>query len=145
MRGIDGFSGEESTRMYLTIEEVKKAAQTDCDSSLIKRAFLFSCLTGLRRSDVIKLTWSDVQQQGDFTRIIFRQKKTKGQEYLDITQQAAEMMGTRGKPSELVFGGLPSTSTTNYYIKIWMQRAGIDKDITFHQSRHTYATLQIAS
>ena len=143
MRGIDGFAGEESTRMYLTIEEVKKAAQTDCDSELIKRAFLFSCLTGLRRSDVIKLTWGEVQQQGDFTRIIFRQKKTKGQEYLDITPQAAELMGVRGNPSDLVFRGIPCTSTTNYCLKIWMQRAGIDKSITFHCARHTFAVMML--
>lgn len=143
MRGIDGFSGEESTRMYLTIEEVKKAAQTDSDSELIKRAFLFSCLTGLRRSDILKLTWGEVQQQGNFTRIIFQQKKTKGQEYLDITPQAAEMLGTRGKSSELVFKGIPCTSTTNGIIKIWMQRAGIDKAITFHCARHTFAVMML--
>ena len=143
MRSIDGFSGEESTRMYLTIEEVKKAAQTDCDSDLIKRAFLFSCLTGLRRSDILKLTWGEVQQQGDYTRIIFRQKKTKGQEYLDITPQAAEMLGSRGKASELVFKGIPCTSTTNNIIKIWIQRAGIDKEITFHCARHTFAVMML--
>lgn len=143
MRGIEGFSVLESTRMYLTIDEVKKAAQTECDSDLIKRAFLFSCLTGLRRSDVIKLTWGDVQQQGDFTRIIFRQKKTKGQEYLDISSQASELMGERGKPAELIFRGIPCTSSTNYCIKIWMQRAGIDKPITFHCARHTFAVMML--
>ena len=57
MRGVEGFKAEEGTRMYLTIEEVQRLAQTECEYPAIKRAFLFSCLTGLRRSDVIRLTW----------------------------------------------------------------------------------------
>ena len=65
----------------------------------------------------------DVFQQGDFTRIIFRQKKTKGQEYLDITQQAAELMGERGKNDDFVF----TPDCTNKTIQNWVLRAGIDK------------------
>lgn len=45
MRGIEGFKAEEGTRMYLTIEEVQRLAQTECEYPAIKRAFLFSCLT----------------------------------------------------------------------------------------------------
>lgn len=143
MRGIEGFKGEEGTRMYLTIDEIKKAAQTPCDSDLIKRAFLFSCLTGLRRSDIIKLTWGEITEQSGFTRIIFRQKKTKGQEYLDITPQAAELLGERGKPSDKPFGAIPCTSSTNYEIKTWLARAGIDKRITFHCGRHSFAVMML--
>lgn len=143
MRGIEGFKGEEGTRMYLTIDEIKKAAQTPCDSDLIKRAFLFSCLTGLRRSDIIKLTWGEITEQSGFTRIIFRQKKTKGQEYLDITPQAADLLGERGKPSDKPFGAIPCTSSTNYEIKTWLVRAGIDKRITFHCARHSFAVMML--
>ncbi len=143
MRGIEGFSVLESTRMYLTIDEVKRIAQTDCESDLIKRAFLFSCLTGLRKCDIIKLTWGEVTQQSGFTRIIFRQKKTKGQEYLDITPQAAEMLGPRGKPTDAVFKGIPTTSTVNFILKLWMQKANIDKAITFHCARHTFAVMML--
>ena len=123
--------------MYLTLEEVKKLSQTECEYPKIKRAFLFSCLTGLRRSDILKLTWGEVHQQGDFTRIIFRQKKTGGQEYLDITQQAAELMGERGKPNDKVFTDIYSPTCTNEAIKKWVLRAGINKEITFHSFRHS--------
>lgn len=143
MRGIEGFSGEEGTRMYLTIEEVRKLVEAQCDFPEIKRAFLFSCLTGLRRSDILKLTWGEVHQQGDFTRIIFRQKKTGGQEYLDITPQAAELLGERGKPTERVFGDIRYPSDTNHAIKEWCLRAGIDKHITFHCGRHTFAVMML--
>lgn len=143
MRGIEGFKGEEGTRMYLTIDEIKKAAQTPSPSDLIKRAFLFSCLTGLRRSDVVRLTWGDIVKQSGFTRIIFRQKKTKGQEYLDITEEAAELLGKRGKPTDKPFGAIPCPGTTNYEIKAWLAKAGITKRITFHCARHSFAVMML--
>lgn len=136
MVGIEGFKAEEGTRMYLTLEEVKLLVQTECEYPNIKRAFLFSCLTGLRRSDILKLTWGEVHQQGDYTRIIFKQKKTGGQEYLDINDQAAELMGERGANDEPVFTDIHSPSCTNEAIKRWVLRAGIKKDITFHCGRH---------
>jgi integrase len=143
IRGIEGFKAEEGTRMYLTLDEVKKLSQTECEYPKIKRAFLFSCLTGLRRSDILKLTWGEVHQQGDFTRIIFRQKKTGGQEYLDITQQAAELMGDRGNPNDYIFTDIYSPTCTNEAIKRWVLRAGIHKEITFHCARHTFAVLML--
>lgn len=136
LRGIDGFKAEEETRMYLTIDEVKKLAQTECEYPQIKAAFLFSCLTGLQRSDVLRLRWGDVYQQGDFTRIIFKQKKTAGQEYLDITTETVELMGERGNLDDYVFTDIHSPSCTNNTIKLWVAKAGINKDITFHLARH---------
>lgn len=137
IRGIEGFKAEEGKRMYLTIEEVQKLAKTDCEYPKILRAFLFSCLTGLRRSDVLRLTWGDVHQQGKFTRIIFKQKKTSGQEYLDISPQATELMGERGKEDDHIFTDIYSPSCTNETIKRWVLRAGIHKEITFHCARHS--------
>lgn len=143
LRGIEGFKPEEGTRMYLTLDEVRKLAKTECEYPQIKAAFLFSCLTGLRRSDVLRLTWGDIHKQGDFTRIIFRQKKTSGQGYLDISPQAAELMGERGLPDEHVFTDIHSPSCTNNTLKLWVARAGINKTITFHCARHTFATLML--
>lgn len=143
MRGIDNFKPEEGTRMYLTLEEVKTLADTPCEYDSVKRAFLFSCLTGLRRSDIIKMTWGEVQEQSGFIRIIFRQKKTGGQEYLDITPQAAELMGERKRASDPVFEDIHSPSCTNETIKRWVLRAGIQKEITFHSARHTFAVLML--
>lgn len=141
--GIEGFKAQEGTRMYLTIDEVRTLAQAECEYPNIKKAFLFSCLTGLRRSDVIRLTWSDIQKQGEYTRIIFKQKKTGGQEYLDISPQAAELLGERGKPNEQVFTDIHSPSCTNEAIKRWVLRAGINKEITFHCARHTFAVMML--
>ena len=143
IRGIESFKGEESTRMYLTLEELQTLVQTECEYESIKTAFLFSCLTGLRRSDIVKLTWGEVHQQGEYTRIIFKQKKTGGQEYLDINQQAAALMGERQADFLKVFADIHTPSSTNNVIKRWVLRAGINKDITFHCGRHTFAVLML--
>lgn len=145
MKGIQGFSTQEVTRPYLTLDEVRAMAATECDYPEIKRAFLFSCLTGLRRSDVEKLTWGEVTELEGRTRLIFRQKKTGGQEYLDITPQAAQLIGERGKasPGDHVFGDIRYPADTNHSLRIWALRAGVDKHISFHVARHTFAVMML--
>lgn len=143
MRGIDGFKEAEDTRMYLTIDEVKRLAATECDHPAVKNAFLFSCLTGLRRSDVLRLKWGNVHLQGEFTRIIFTQKKTNGLEYLDISPQAAELMGERKAADVPVFEWFLTPNRTNQVLAVWVARAGIDKTITFHCARHTFAVMML--
>lgn len=142
-RGVERFRPEEGTRMYLTIDEVRLLAQTDCEYPRIKDAFLFSCMTGLRRSDILRLTWGDIHKQGDFTRIIFRQKKTEGQEYLDITPQAAQLMGEPKGIKDHIFEDIHSPSCTNKAVQEWVLNAGIHKKISFHCARHTFATMML--
>lgn len=139
LRGVQGFKQEETERMYLTMDEVEKLAETPCNFPYLKNAFLFSCLTGLRKSDIEKLTWGDVFKEGDRTRIIFRQKKTKGQEYLTINAKAEEYLGTRGENNEKVFSGFKYGSWVLLELKRWVLSAGITKNITFHCARHTFA------
>lgn len=143
MDGIPGFPQEEVEREYLTIEEVKLLSATECRYRYLKEAFLFSCLTGLRKSDIMRLRWKNVVQQGDFTRVIFRQKKTKSQEYLDITPQAVKYMGERGPAEELVFKNFRYSSIMNTELRMWALRAGVTKDISFHCARHTFAVLML--
>lgn len=143
IRGVENFKQEEGTRMYLTVEELQQLVQTDMDHPELRRAFLFSCLTGLRRSDIAKLTWGEVHQQGAFVRLIFKQKKTGGQEYLDINEQAAELLGERGKPQDFVFPYMISPDSQNSIIQQWVYRAGINKKITFHCGRHTFAVMML--
>lgn len=142
--GVKNYQKEDAEREYLTIEELRTLTLYPCEYEGVRRAFLFSCLTGVRISDVRKLRWGDVQQNGAFTRITFRQKKTKGLEYLDINAQAVQMMGARQADSECVFTGIPSNQTlVNEIIKSWVMRAGIRKNITFHCARHTFAVMML--
>lgn len=143
LRGIEGFKAAEVKRDYLTLEEVKQLAATPCRYPILKRAFLFSCLTGLRKSDIQKLTWSEVQKFGDYTRIVFKQKKTGGQEYLDISSQAEKYLGERGNPEDPVFTGFTYGAWTSLELQRWSMAANINKNLTFHCGRHTFAVLML--
>lgn len=143
IRTIEGFKAEEVKREYLTLEEIRKLAATPCNYPVLKATFLFSCLTGLRKSDIEKLTWGEVQKFGEFTRIVFKQKKTGGQEYLDISPQAEKYLGTRRNDAERVFEGFKYGAWTSLELKRWALAAGITKNITFHCGRHTFAVLML--
>ena len=142
-KGIRGIKGETPERSYLTLEELKKMAKTECKFPILRRAFLFSCMTGLRWSDIQKMTWTEVHDEEKNAKVIFRQKKTKGQEYLPISKQARELLGDRQEGDERVFSGLKYSSHNNHELERWAMRAGISKHITFHSGRHTFATIQL--
>lgn len=105
-----------------------------------ERAFVFSCLTGLRFSDVKRLKWGQVISFGNFTRIEFTQKKTNGVEYIDISSQAVKFMGDRGSDDECVFK-LKGKSYSYFDLKSWLDRAGINKHVSFHSARHSFAVM----
>lgn len=130
-------------REYLTVKELQALADTPCSYDEIKRAFLFSCLTGLRWSDIEKMVWGEVQNFGDGWRIIFQQKKTRGLLYHDIQQQAVHLLGERGNHDKRVFLKLRYNSDMLKILQKWVHNAGIAKKITFHCGRHTYAVVQL--
>ena len=66
VRRVKGISPEETQRNRLTSEEIKILAKTDCKVPILKRAFLFGCLTGLRWSDINQLTWSKINYYPDW-------------------------------------------------------------------------------
>jgi integrase len=132
---------DETEKQHLTIEELKALKNTECTIPVLKRAFLFSCLTGIRWSDIDKLTWSEIHKDEHGYKIIFKQKKVKRQEYLPIKESALEYLGERGKAHERVFIGLKYSGWHNAVLLNWVVSAGIAKKITFHCARHTHAIL----
>ena len=135
----------ESERNYLTLEEIKALVKTECRYDFLKNAFIFSCLTGLRWSDVNNLTWGQIQKENDDFRITFHQQKTKGLEYLDIPNHSIQFLGElKLSTNEKIFIGLKYSSYINVALSQWVLKAGITKSITFHCARHTYAVLQLS-
>lgn len=134
----------ETKKEFLKIEEVNLLANTPCKNEQLKRVALFSILTGLRFSDIKKLSWDEIELIKDHGYIIkFQQQKTKRIETLPISEQAYKLLGKEGESSELIFKGLSYSATISKELKEWTAAAGIDKKITFHCFRHTYATLQL--
>lgn len=134
----------ETRREYLTIEELNKLVKTPCNNDLLKRAALFSALVGLRFSDIEKMVWGELEYikgQGYF--LNYSQKKTKGVEVLPISEQAYKLLGEPNAPQTKVFEGLKYSAYHNKHLFQWIGAAGITKDISFHNFRHTYATLQL--
>ena len=141
---VKPIKAQETVRQHLTLEELNRLVQTPCNYPLMKKAALFSALTGLRFSDIQKLKWSEVERiEGQGVFITFHQKKTKGMEVLPISDQALRLMGDERNDSELVFEGLTYSAYNNKHLFQWIGAAGISKDITFHCFRHTYAVLQL--
>lgn len=140
---VERFKEPESEREFLTIDELRKLTQTPAPDEKVGRAFLFSCLTGLRWSDIVKLTWGDVQKMGESTRIVFKQQKTGGLEYLDLNPQAVELLGRRSDDRDLVFPGLMAIQQARINVTAWVKSAGINKHITFHCARHTFAVMML--
>lgn len=139
---------ETNQRTYLTLDEVRALARAECRYEVLKRAFLFSCTTGLRWSDIQKLLWEEVEEfEPGHLRIIFKQQKLQNKgnalQYLDLPDSAVRLMGERQETTMRVFKGLKYSSYTNVALLQWALKAGITKHVTFHAGRHTFAVNQL--
>ena len=137
LKQVKGIKADLTERVYLTIDEVRSLVKTDCRYDVLKNAFLFSCLTGLRWSDIHKLEWSEVSQFDGVHRITFNQKKTGKLQYLDITPQAYTLSGDAA--TGRIFQSLKYSAYMNTELLRWTMAAGISKPVTFHAGRHTFA------
>lgn len=141
---IQPIKAAETRREHLTIEELNRLVRTPCKNYLLKRAALFSALTGLRFSDIQKMVWGEIEYiEGHGYFLNFSQKKTQGVEVLPISEQAYSILGEPKESKVKVFDGLKYSAYNNKQLFQWIGAAGITKDITFHCFRHTYATLQL--
>lgn len=139
---LPNVKGHGSKREYLTKEELLSLSKAKCDHDVLRRAGLFSCLTGLRLSDCILLQWENIRKSNDGGWVLsITTKKTGTDAILPISDEALALCGERGEGQ--VFVGL-THNLSNKFLKDWVKAAGITKHITFHSFRHTFATLQLA-
>lgn len=150
---LNNIKTEESHRERLSMLEVIKLKDAYCTNETLKRASLFSCLTGLRFSDISGLKWGNVKKYpGEGGYIDHICKKTGKHSILPICDDAMDLLlqcgnqeSRREEPHNSdakIFSGLKYHHTREPLRK-WVESAGIDKHITFHSFRHTYASLQI--
>lgn len=137
------FHQQESTREYLTIDELKSMIATPCEDEMLKDAFLFSCFTGLRISDVRSLTWRKILEFPNGNGLYLRVKMQKTQNYVNIplSKDALKYMRETDNPDEPIFRLSPATSVITQRLQSWADKAGVNKRISYHVSRHTFATM----
>ena len=141
---------EEETRIqFLTIEELNELVRTPCNNPLLKRAALFSCLTGMAFAEIRNMIWSDVSFiTGHGYQVLTKRQKTERDNYLPISKQAYSFTEGTIMPHDMpqdkpVFEGLKYASYHSKSVFQWIGAAGITKHITFHCFRHTFATMQL--
>lgn len=129
------------TKDVLTIEEIQQLAKTPYQNGDIKRAFLFCLYAGLRYCDVVDLKYSNVDYSGK--RIKFEQAKTKGHSknsivIIPLSNTLLALIGDKPEKDGYIFK-LPSHTGCLKALRTWVARAGIDKHITWHCARHSFA------
>ena len=130
-------------REYLTLEEVKKMAAAECYDQNVKMAFLFCCFTGLRYIDVSRLRWKNIVKASDKEwKLEMVQQKTKEPVYIPLSDNARKWLPEKGNNGgeNRVFH-LCDRTMLYVYLRKWAEKAGVEKHVTFHVSRHTCATL----
>ncbi|GAA4289516.1 site-specific integrase [Aestuariibaculum suncheonense] len=135
-------SPDELRKQVLTSEELQLLVKTECGNSELKKAFLFACYTGLGYAEIKALKWTNLKN----SRLITRRAKTNQKVDVKLKDSLVSMLGKNGKNDDSVFnllnedGNPISDNGINKCLKNWVERAEIDKHITFYCARHTFAT-----
>lgn len=133
------------SREYLTKDELQRFLAVETDGKATQQAFGFASFTGLRLSDIEKLTWGNFRLLGNNRYVFVEQQKTG--EYVmiplgNMAQQYLPQKPANATPSDKVFA-VPTRNAIIHSCKWIAKRAGINKNVSFHTSRHTFATLTL--
>jgi integrase/recombinase XerD len=126
-----------SNRAFLSADEIYKlneyytSAFINESLKAILGRFLFSCFTGLRISDISRITTENIV--GDS--LVFFTKKTGKIQRIQLNESALSFIG-----KEQLFDGEFTDQHINQELKVIAKIVGITKKVTFHVARHTFAT-----
>lgn len=139
-------------KAVLSQEEIKKLLSYN-DENLnpeIRKAFILSLYCGIRYCDVKDLTFSNVDYGN--MQLSFEQSKTKGHSttsgvVIPLTEELINLIGkpTKGGGSDERIFKLPTYETCLKSLQKWVKGAGIEKHITWHCARHSFATNILAN
>lgn len=131
---LEKIEWKEVKKEFLTLSEVKQLVATPCKIPVLKQAVLFSCMTGLRISDILQLSWEHIQMGQDGGYLIrLCTEKTEEETNLPISDETLALCGERSEG--LVFKGL-KRHMVNHPLKEWIKSAGLTRRITFHTGKH---------
>lgn len=147
LSAVERIKKPESSREYLTPEEVVRMITVSKDN--IKdgddvAAFLFCCFCGLRYSDAVALKWENIIETTEGKEILVTMKKTRRMVAVPLSRQACSLLPKKDSPTDNVFK-FPSYAITLRRLKKLAASIGINKKVTFHVSRHTFATMMLTA
>ncbi|KGE14735.1 site-specific integrase [Sphingobacterium deserti] len=133
---------------FLTKDELRRIEEkefTEQRLAHVRDVFVFCCYTGLSYADVKKLTPQEIGEGVDGKLwILTSREKTETTSNIPLLKKAMELITLyRDYPpcsSKNVVLPVPSNQKANAYLKEIAQSCGVHKALTFHMSRHTFAT-----
>ncbi len=147
---LEKFHAPDKHREFLTAEEflafIQVEPRTDQEWQ-VQHAFGFSCMTGLRLSDIRQLRWNHITTIGDTPAVSLVQQKTRTPVTIPLNDMALSLLPERpaNGSDTPIFHLSRGHGAMGMYVRRLKERAGIAKDLTYHCSRHTSATLAITA
>ena len=147
---LERFHAPDKHREYLTPEELTRflTVEADCENErTVQLAFGLSAMTALRLGDMQHLRWCDIKMIDDVPTISIIQRKTKRPAIIPLNKMAQSLLPPRtdDNPESLVFHLVKKSDNVSKYVRKLKEKAGIEKDLTYHCSRHTTASLAISA
>ena len=138
-------SKEETKRGFLTMEEITKLINgqfTKKKYELVRDLFVFCCFTGLSWTDMRNLTKNNIQTSFDGHVWIKTSRQKTGVEsdirLLEVAKHIIDKYDGLAKDDRLL--PVPAYSVCKYDIKQVAKQCGIEKNVSWHVSRHSFAT-----
>ncbi|MCL1625826.1 site-specific integrase [Bacteroides caecicola] len=144
------FHAPDKHREYLTADELKRFLSVEPQTfmeEVVQRAFGFSCMTGLRLGDMQRLRWSDIKDVNGVLMVSLIQHKTKRPVAVPLNALAISLLPPRPEDGKdgIIFPLVKKPDNVAKYVRRIKNKAGIEKDFTYHSSRHSAATLAITA
>ena len=137
------------TRKWLSIDEIERLMQVDMkheSANFIRDMFLFSTFTGLAFVDLKHWRHDNIVQQEDGKQwIVLNRQKTGSTSYIPLLDIPLRLIEKYRDSAFAGFGGkvfrLCTIENADIQLKKIAKAANIDKRLTYHTARHSYATL----
>lgn len=141
---VKNIPNQKKVQPYLLKEEVTKLVKTDFQDQNFKNYCLFSLFSGLRGCDIRDLRWTDIEEQ----HLLKTQNKTNNDVFIPknkMVNQILDYQKELNSQQEFIFDVPASFMGRKKLLNDFLQKAGIERRITFHSFRRTFGTLLHAS
>lgn len=125
------------SKQILSVQELEKLTSTKMPHHEVCSMFIWCCMTGMARADLLILKWTDIDMSR--MQVNYKRAKTGQRVVVDIEDTTIALLPEYRTVN--VFAGLPSDSFCDRIIKQWVKDAGIDKSISLYCARHSFSIM----